>query len=135
MDEVGEGIALTKWDDEGDDIIAEVPEYIPKSDYSKALITKEAVQRCLTLRAVEMKPGHWNMKVFPNGIQKEYNTDTRKAFISSVEALRNLLYPEMIRNKQYWKREQMIRAIIDNLYHQYSYKERIKEANSAILIF
>lgn len=115
---------LAQFEDEDDEIIAENPEYTPKSDFSKAEITKECVQKCITNRAVEMKAGHWNIKVMPNGIQREYKTDTRKAYTSCVEALRNLLYPELISNPEFLEREKKIRIRIEELFKKYCYKER-----------
>ena len=114
----------TQWDEEGDEIIDESPEYSPKSDFSKAMVVKEAVSKCMEARAQEMKAGHWNIKVFPNGVQKEYKSDTRKQYVSTVEALRNLMSPEIQRHKTFIPVEKKIRQQMLNIYNLYVYEER-----------
>lgn len=115
---------LTQWDDEGDEIIDESPEYSPKSDFSKAMVVKEAVSKCMDARAQEMKAGHWNIKVFPNGVQKEYKSDTRKQYIATVEALRNLMSPEIQRHDKFKVVEKKIRAEMIKIFNLYVYEEK-----------
>ncbi len=107
-----------------DNIIQESPEYSPKSDFSKAMVVKEAVQKCMESRSKEMRSGYWNIKVLPNGIQKEYKEDSRKAFISTVEALRNLLSPEIKRHKSFLAMENKVVDNFEKLKDLYSYQER-----------
>jgi len=111
-------------DYEDNDIIQEAPEYSPKSDFSKAMVVKEAIQKCMEARGKEMRSGYWNIKVMPNGIQKEYKEDSRKAFISTVEALRNLLSPEIKRNKPFIEVENKMVERFEKLKDVYSYQER-----------
>lgn len=111
-------------EEEEDEVITEVAEYSPKSDFSKALIVKEAVQKCIEARGKEMRAGYWNIKATNEGIQKEYKPDTRKTYIGTIDALRNLLSPEIKMNEAFQKVEEKIRKKIDSLYNTFAYKEK-----------
>lgn len=128
-------VHLEDWEDEDDDIIDESPEYSPKSDFSKARVTVEAVQRIMELRAKEMKAGYWNLEV-KNGFPiKQWIPDTRKAFISAVNALRSLLAPEIARDSKFQLIEDNLQKEMEELYDTYVYEERkliMKEDNKTI---
>lgn len=105
-------------------IIEEAPEYVPKSDFSKAEIVKLAVDRCASMRAQEMMPGFWNTKLTKDGFPiHERKPDTRKEFIGAVEALRGLLSPEIRRDDIYKKFEKKINESKKKLWDDYAYED------------
>lgn len=71
------------------------PEYSSKSDFSKANLASVQVLKVQELRSKEMREGYFNYDRVGN---KVYVPDSRKEFISSVQALKLLLNPEIIRN-------------------------------------
>ncbi len=84
------------------DIESENAEYSAKSDFSKAKIVYEAMQKCIQARGKEMKAGYYNHKVSNDGsILKIWVEDSRQVFIGSVEVLRGLLSPEIKNEKKY----------------------------------
>jgi len=72
-------------------------EYSSKSEFSKAEVVKTQVNRCNEIRSKEMREGYNNYDKYGNRI---YIPDSRKEFVSSVIALRNLLKPEILRNQK-----------------------------------
>lgn len=110
--------------DEDDNIIEESPEYSPKSDFNKAKLADDAVRKCLEVRGQEMKAGFWNTKLTKDGAPiREWVGDTRKAFISTVKALRALLNPEVRRDKIFPKFEETMKIKLDELWNMYAYEE------------
>lgn len=72
-------------------------EYSPKSEFSKPRIVEEAVTRCMTLRGKEMKSGYFNTTFTKEGLPlRQWIEDSRKAFCSSVQALKTLMMPEIL---------------------------------------
>lgn len=115
---------LTEWDEPGDEIIDESPEYSPKSEFSKAKQVDAAVSKVIEARAKEMKSGYWNLEI-KNGFPiKQWIPDSRKAFVSSVIALRSLLSPEIMRDEKFKDVEKKLDEEKSNLFEQYCYKEK-----------
>jgi len=84
------------------DIESEEAEYSSKSDFSKAKIVYEAMQKCIEARGKEMKAGYYNHKISNDGsVLKIWVEDSRQVFIGSVEVLRGLLSPEIKNEKDY----------------------------------
>lgn len=107
-----------------DDIIEESPEYSPKSDFNKAKLADDAVRKCIEVRGQEMKAGFWNTKLTRDGQPiREWISDSRKAFISTVKALRSLLSPETKRDKRFPAIEEKILTKLKELYTEYAYEE------------
>ena len=104
--------------------LLEDSEYSRKSEFSKAIITQGQVERCLVLRSKDMRPGYTTWKIDKSGTaHPEIIADSRKEFISSVEALKNLLSPEA---------EVKAKDILDNylyeknkLFNKYCFQERL----------
>ena len=115
---------LGEYDEEGDDIIDESPEYSPKSDFSKAKQTDAAFTKVIELRAKEMRAGYWNMEMKQGYPIKQWVPDSRKAFISSINALRALLHPEMLRDDKYIKAAGILKENIDNITQTFAYEEK-----------
>ncbi len=111
----------TGWVDDG-------AEYSPKSEFSKPEVTEEAVKRCITLRAKEMKQGYFNTLFSKEGLPlKTWIEDSRKAYCSSVQALRSLLIPEVLGDDAYQKID------LEKIYKEYAYFElRIKRVGNRI---
>ena len=81
-----------------DDDYLEVPEYSPKSDFSKAQIISQAIMKVIEARGKEMKPGYFNTFLTKEGDAiKTWIPDSRKEFIGTCEALLSLLSPEIKR--------------------------------------
>ncbi len=108
-----------------DDIDSDEAEYSSKSDFSKAKIIYEAMQKCIEARGKEMKAGYYNNKVSNDGsVIKMWVEDSRQVFVGTVNVLRGLLSPE-IKNepaykdviKKYYDRKKTIRQ-------NYIYKEK-----------
>lgn len=111
-------------DNDDDNIIEESPEYSPKSDFNKAKLADDAVRRCIESRGKEMRAGFWNTKITKEGIPiREWKEDSRKAFISTIKALRALLNPEVYRDKKYPNFEIEVEAEIKSLWDKYAYEE------------
>ena len=72
----------------------ETAEYSNKSDFSKAEKVAGQVERCNQIRSKEMKEGYYNTDKLGNRV---YVPDSRKEWISSVIALKNLLRPEILK--------------------------------------
>ncbi len=118
-----------------DDIDSEEAEYSSKSDFSKAKIIYEAMQKCIEARGKEMKSGYYNNKISNDGsITKIWIEDTRQVFVGTVEILRGLLSPE-IKNekaykkviKDYYDRKKEIKEI-------FIYTERLPELQNGRII-
>lgn len=93
------------FDDESDEPldenVLEDAEYSPKSDFNKATLVQSAISRVVESRSKEMRSGYYNTLTLPNGsVKKQYFPDTRKEFISSVEALKSVLSPEIATNEE-----------------------------------
>lgn len=110
--------------DDDDDIIDESPEYSPKSDFSKARQVDAAVTKIIELRAKEMKAGYWNMEMKHGFPIKQWVPDSRKAFISGINALRALMHPESIRDKQYQVVEKKLTEQMTKLLDTFAYEEK-----------
>jgi hypothetical protein len=117
-------VHLESWEDEDDDIIDESPEYSPKSEYSKARIVYDSTARIMELRAKEMKAGYWNMEVKNGFPVKTWIPDSRKAFISAVNALRSLLAPEISRDNKFKDVEKELQKEMEELHDTYVYEEK-----------
>ncbi len=108
-----------------DEIDSDGAEYSSKSDFSKAKIVYEAMQKCIDARGKEMKAGYYNNKISNDGsILKIWVEDSRQVFIGTVEVLRGLLSPEI-------KNEDAYKKVIKNYYERkktirnnYIYKEK-----------
>jgi len=72
-------------------------EYSNKSEFSKAEVVKLQVERCNINSSKEMREGYYNYDKIGNRI---YIPDSRKEFVRSVMALRNILRPEILRNPE-----------------------------------
>lgn len=70
-------------------------EYSKKSEFSKPLLVQAAVTKVLEARSKEMRAGYNN---YTSDGKKIYVEDTRKVFMGSVDALKQLLSPEIKRN-------------------------------------
>ncbi len=114
----------------GNDEVLEESEYSRKTEFSKAVLASSQVERCLVARSKDMRPGYTTYVVDKNGeSHPKIITDTRKEFVSSVEALKNLLSPEikmkkseLVTNYQNKKKE---------LFNKFAYHERLgKRINS-----
>lgn len=113
-----------QYGDDGDEYIDETPEYSPKSDFSKARQVDAAVTKVIELRAKEMRAGYWNMEI-KNGFQiKQWVPDSRKAFISSVSALRALMSPELARDEKYKSADDKLIESLKELKDLFSYEEK-----------
>lgn len=109
-------------------------EYSSKSDFSKAKIVYEAMQKCIEARGKEMKAGYYNNKISNDGsVLKIWVEDSRQVFIGTVESLRGLLSPEIKNNLKY---KEVIKKYYDRkkkIKEQYFYEERIaKNVNGLI---
>ena len=103
-------------------------EYSRKSDFSKALITQEQVNRCLVNRSKDMRAGFttWASDKFGN-LKPQIITDSRKEFCGSVEALKNLLYPEIELSKEFSEMIEEYETEKERLFQLYAYRERISK--------
>ncbi len=82
-------------------------EYSPKSEFSKPRVVEEAVTRCVTLRAKEMKKGYYNTTFTKEGLPlKQWIEDSRKAYCSAVQALKTLMMPEILTEQKEESKEE-----------------------------
>lgn len=79
------------------DWIEDGAEYSPKSEFSKPKVVEDATRKCFELRSKEMRRGYYNTRYSKEGLPlKVWIEDSRKAYCSSVIALRHLLMPEIL---------------------------------------
>tara|TARA_R100001530_G_scaffold112862_2_gene79842 strand:- start:3026 stop:3628 length:603 start_codon:yes stop_codon:yes gene_type:complete len=113
-----------------DSIISEGAEYSAKSEFSKPKLVEEAVRKCVEARSKEMINGYYNYKFDKEGIPlKIWIPDQREVFISSIEALRNLLSPEIKQNGKFQEVEKKIRSKKKEMFDKYCYTETVPEFN------
>lgn len=109
---------------ENNDELIEDSEYSKKSEFSKAVLVSEQVQRCLTLRSKDMKPGYTTYFLDGTGqAHPKIIPDSRKEFVSAAEALKNMLSPEIkSKNPEIEKDYQKAKK---RAFDKYAYKERL----------
>lgn len=114
-------------DTEGEELLEDA-DYSRKSDFSKALIVKEQVQRCLTARSKEMKSGYYNYKINKDQVAQIYVPDSRREFVSAVKALRCALEPETRKkdNSKYKKVEEELVKAEEDIFKKYAYYPKNK---------
>lgn len=113
-------------EDLNEEDISELPEYSPKSDFSKALKVSEAFTKIVEVRAKEMRPGYYNITMDKNGMtQKTWIPDARVVFIGAVESLKNILAPEILRDSNYREDIKAINERIEKLKGTYLYEELV----------
>ncbi len=118
-----------------DDIDSEEAEYSSKSDFSKAKIVYEAMQKCIESRGKEMKAGYYNHKMTPDGmVIKTWVGDSRQIFIGTVEALRGLLSPEIKNEKEYKAAVKKYYESKKTIKEKYIYKEKLPESSDERII-
>ncbi|HEA46776.1 MAG TPA: hypothetical protein ENH99_03260 [Candidatus Pacearchaeota archaeon] len=111
-----------------DDIDSDEAEYSSKSDFSKAKIVYEAMQKCIAARGKEMKAGYYNIKLSNDGSPlKMWVEDSRQVFIGTVESLRGLLSPEIKNEEEYKKSITTYYEAKKTIKAQYVYKEKLPE--------
>jgi len=86
---------MGRWQKE-EETIDNPAEYSSKSDFSKAEVVRQQVCKCNEIRSQEMREGYFN---YDGPGHKTYIPDSRKAWISAVKALLNLLKPEISQKK------------------------------------
>lgn len=112
-------------DNPDEDTIEENPEYSPKSEFSKAKVVYDTVNRCTIARGKEMKAGYFNTTVTKDGMPiKTWIEDAREIFINSVHSLRLLLSPECKRDEEFKKSEKEINEIENKLLDKFSYEKK-----------
>lgn len=83
-------------DEEITEELLEDSEYSRKSDFSKAIIVQTQISRCLEHASKDMRPGYTTWIMDKDGSAKPVVVpDSRKEYVASVEALMNLLAPEI----------------------------------------
>ena len=88
------------------DIIDGSAEYSPKSEFSKPKIVFDASERCMQLRAKEMKKGYFNITVSKEGLPiRTWIEDSRKSYCSAIAALCSLLIPEILEDDGFKDKE------------------------------
>jgi len=107
-----------------DDDYNELPEYSPKSEFSKARLCEQTVNRCLESRGSEMKEGYFNVKLdkYGNPI-KTWIPDSREKFIGCVSALLCLLSPEIKRDKKIKEDIKEFEKACEDLKEMFIYEE------------
>src|SRR6056297_1237543 len=102
--------------------------YNIKSPFLKGEVVKDHINRCLVCRSKEMKKGYYNSSLSNSGEEiKEYIHDTRKTFISSVKALKALLYPEIKENSEIDNKIKEFEEAEKKIFNNYAYDELILE--------
>jgi len=107
-----------------DEVISEVAEYSPKSEFSKPRIVERAVTMCIEARGKEMRAGYYNYKIVKGGEPiKIWVEDSRQVFVGRVEALKLLLSPEIRNDKNV---TELIKTYVDKIkkvFDKYCYEE------------
>jgi hypothetical protein len=102
-------------------------EYSPKSEFSKPAIVAEAVRKIREARACEMKEGYYNFKIGKDGsTTKIWVPDSRKIFVSNVNATLSILSPEISRSERMLEVIKVIDEKKKELFEKYCYYERTR---------
>ena len=102
------------------------PEYSLKSDFSKPKLVEEASRKIMEFRSKEMKKGYFNFTKTTDGEEnKTWVPDSRRQFISAVEALKGLLYPEIQRAVKIKKVVKGIEGEKKKLFAKWSVRKRV----------
>ncbi len=118
---------ILKQDDKS--ALSDAPEYSSKSDFSKALIVADTMKRVLECRAKEMKKGYYNTTFSSEGNEiKTWVPDSRKEFISSVNALKLFLAPEILRSERATAFIKKFKEQSDILFEKFCYDELVFDA-------
>ena len=121
-------------DNESEEESSEIPEYSPKSEFSKARLAETAVTNVLNSRGVEMKEGYFNTKLTKDGQAiKQWVPDARDKFFGSVIALMSLLSPEIARDKKIKIALEEFETGCDELKEKYLYEELIMYSENGML--
>jgi hypothetical protein len=92
---------ILKEEEEEDENLLEDSDYSKKSDFNKASVVQDAVNKVKDMRAKEMRTGYYNYTYNKDGsMKKEYIEDTRKSYMGSVEYLRQVLSHELATEKR-----------------------------------
>lgn len=119
-----------------DDIVSEVAEYSPKSEFSKPKLAYEASSKCIESRGKEMISGFWNMKSSKDGTPyKTWIEDSRKVYIGCVEALNNIMFPERQRNSLMKEFEEYFVEEKKKLFKKYCYTEKKRQIENGRIIW
>lgn len=107
-------------------IVGEEAEYAASSEFSKPKLVEESVRKVIESRSKEMCEGYWNYTVSDNGVPlKKWIPDQRMIYDAAITALRNLLNPEIIENKNFQDFEKTFNEAKESLLKKYGYKELI----------
>ena len=108
--------------------------YNLKSAFVKGEVAREHVTKCLISRSVEMKASYFNSSISNSGEEvKTYIPDSRKAFISSIKALKILLYPEILEEEGVKSEIGKIEEKEKYLFNKFCYEEKILSDNKLII--
>jgi hypothetical protein len=112
------------YDDDANLAASEGRGYSDKSEFSKSRVAQESLQVCFKLRATEMKKGYWNETTNKQGDKiRTWVPDARKNFISAVDGLRSILYPECLSNNEMSKIIKQFNVDKTKLFDKYAYTE------------
>jgi len=112
------------YDDDANLAASEGRGYSDKSEFSKSRVAQESLQVCFKLRATEMKKGYWNETTNKQGDKiRTWVPDARKNFISAVDGLRAILYPECLSNNEMSKIIKQFNVDKLALFNKYAYEE------------
>lgn len=117
-------------EDKDENPISAGSEYSSKSEFSKARVILEAIQKCFNARAKEMIPGYFDKKFDQLGVpHMVWTSDQREVFNSSVEGLKSLLAPEIENSEDYKAGSKAIEKKKKELFEKYCYTELKPETN------
>ena len=99
-------------------------EYSRKSEFSKATMVQTQVSRCLELRSKDMRPGYTTWVAGATGSPKPVIVpDSRKEYVSGVEALKNVLSPEADLKMPYM--DEIYENAKNEIFNKYAYREKV----------
>lgn len=109
--------------------------YSSKGEFSKAMIVSETIKKVIESRCKEMRSGYFNTTQTPDGCEiKQWVPDSRKEFISSVNALLLTLSPEIDSNDEIKSDIQKYETKKKEIFEKYCYQEREKVEGKRYLI-
>ncbi len=108
-----------------EEVVSELGEYSPKSEFSKPKLVYDAIQKCVEARGKEMKAGYENTKLTKDGLPiTTWIPDSRQIYVGCVVALECILSSEIIANKPYEKKIKECNEKIQKCVEDYSYEEQ-----------
>ena len=106
--------------------------YNPKSEFSKPAVVQRCLENCYNVRSKELKQGYFNTTIDKrNGSEnKVWISDSRKVFISAVDGMKSILYPECLRDENMKTYLKTFEENKQKIFDRFCYEEQIAKLDN-----